>query len=442
MQLGPRHARFLGSLAVIMILTCGMAVCVAVRGDLGPRLPPVGAPHPRTASGQSEHTGPTPRILSSADGIESLKSTAPAPVDVFVPTGPGTPLPCFRQPALVVTEGYVLAFAELRNNTDCSGTHDGFPTRLVLRRSGRGSPTRFDEMQFVDVGNGGIDFYAATWDETRSMVHLMVEQGGTTLYLSSTDEGNSWSAPSPLTVSGSGAFAGLTVSVGHGIVVIRELCNTGCSAAGRVVVPFICHSSTSTLGDKAACPTCHSCVVSLDPGATTWTVGAAAQTGSRESAIAQVWTTAPGTAAAIYANQRNMGDAPGHRMVQRSSDCGATWGAGLVDSNLPTPVTGNWTGIVAGMARLSVGATPTSKMNSLVFSSPVSTTRRANMTVRLSHDEGLSWSEGVVLHEGPAAYSDLYALDNSTMGIIFENGDATFADRISFAALPVDWMEG
>ena len=44
------------------------------------------------------------------------------------------------------------------------------------------------------------------------------------------------------------------------------------------------------------------------------------------------------------------------------------------------------------------------------------------MTVRLSQDEGATWTDGVVLHEGPSAYSCLAAHPKSGIACLFEAG--------------------
>ena len=58
----------------------------------------------------------------------------------------------------------------------------------------------------------------------------------------------------------------------------------------------------------------------------------------------------------------------------------------------------------------------------LLFANPAAP-KRERLTVRMSDDEGATWSVGRVVHEGPSAYSSLAALPDGTIGLLFEQGD-------------------
>ena len=53
------------------------------------------------------------------------------------------------------------------------------------------------------------------------------------------------------------------------------------------------------------------------------------------------------------------------------------------------------------------------------------------MGVRLSYDNGKSWSKSKVVWAGPAAYGDLARIGDDSAIMMFENGDTGFAQRIS-----------
>ena len=54
------------------------------------------------------------------------------------------------------------------------------------------------------------------------------------------------------------------------------------------------------------------------------------------------------------------------------------------------------------------------------------------MGVRLSYDNGKSWSKSKVVWAGPAAYGDLASIGDNSAIMIFENGDTGFAQRVSY----------
>ena len=60
------------------------------------------------------------------------------------------------------------------------------------------------------------------------------------------------------------------------------------------------------------------------------------------------------------------------------------------------------------------------------------------MTVRLSSDEGKSWSLQRVLHEGPAAYSCLTVLPDGSIACLYEAGEKSAYETIIFAKFSVE----
>jgi hypothetical protein len=131
------------------------------------------------------------------------------------------------------------------------------------------------------------------------------------------------------------------------------------------------------------------------------------------------------TTATVYASERNMGAAPGTRWHAISLDSGRTLTRFGVDPTLPDGDTKNWTGIVAGLARVGE--------DSVYFSTPSATGARADLTLYHSSDECTSWeTPGVVVIPGPAGYSDMGGLNATHGAILCENGAKEFAQKISF----------
>ena len=64
----------------------------------------------------------------------------------------------------------------------------------------------------------------------------------------------------------------------------------------------------------------------------------------------------------------------------------------------------------------------------VLFSNPAST-KRENMVVKVSPDEGKSWPQEIVVHTGSAAYSSLVHLVETKFGLLYEKDNYS---RIAF----------
>lgn len=58
----------------------------------------------------------------------------------------------------------------------------------------------------------------------------------------------------------------------------------------------------------------------------------------------------------------------------------------------------------------------------LLFCNAGSQTGRENLTIRISYDEGKTWSEGKVIDPGASAYSEITILEDGTIGVFYEPG--------------------
>ena len=77
------------------------------------------------------------------------------------------------------------------------------------------------------------------------------------------------------------------------------------------------------------------------------------------------------------------------------------------------------------------------KKNRLLFANANSIKGRKNMTVRVSYDEGVTWSEGKTIHEGSSAYSSLTILKNGDIGLFFEKDKHT---KNVFSSFSLNWL--
>lgn len=75
--------------------------------------------------------------------------------------------------------------------------------------------------------------------------------------------------------------------------------------------------------------------------------------------------------------------------------------------------------------------------NRLLFSNSKSEKGRVNMTVRISYDEGVTWSSGKTIYPGSAAYSTLTILENGNIGLLFEKDYYTENLFVSFS---LNWL--
>ena len=86
----------------------------------------------------------------------------------------------------------------------------------------------------------------------------------------------------------------------------------------------------------------------------------------------------------------------------------------------------------------------------LLFSSPASPFRqrehpygRYNLTIRLSHDDGETWTAGKTIWPHPGSYSDMVVLDDKTIGCIYERADkgsTHYWDELHFARFDLEWL--
>ncbi|WP_245834123.1 sialidase family protein [Streptomyces aidingensis] len=76
----------------------------------------------------------------------------------------------------------------------------------------------------------------------------------------------------------------------------------------------------------------------------------------------------------------------------------------------------------------------------LIHSAPADPRRRADLTLRISADQGRTWrdlSDPKRLPPGPAGYSDLVRLGRDTVGVLYETGRAASYETLTFARVPI-----
>ena len=117
------------------------------------------------------------------------------------------------------------------------------------------------------------------------------------------------------------------------------------------------------------------------------------------------------------------------RYVHISSDEGKTWKSkpepDLIDPGCNASII-RYTSVKDGFEK-----------NRLLFSNAKMKKGRKNMTVRISYDEGKTWSEGKTIYTGGSAYSSMTILKNGDIGLFFEKDGYKENPFISFS---LNWL--
>ncbi len=119
----------------------------------------------------------------------------------------------------------------------------------------------------------------------------------------------------------------------------------------------------------------------------------------------------------------------GLRYVHTSSDRGASWHS-RPDSSLIDP------GCNASLITHEV-IEDDQRKNLILFSNANSPDKRENMTVKVSFDDGRTWTKGKTIYEGPAAYSSMTVLDNGDIALFFEKDG--YKENV-FVKFSLEWL--
>lgn len=121
----------------------------------------------------------------------------------------------------------------------------------------------------------------------------------------------------------------------------------------------------------------------------------------------------------------------GMRWVHISSDQGRSWKS-HAEPALEDP---GCNGSIIRYTSMKEG----SDRNRLLFCNARNKKGRTHLTVRISYDEGQSWSEGKTIYAGSAAYSSMTILDNGDIALVFEKDYYTENPFVSFS---LEWLTG
>jgi Neuraminidase (sialidase) len=205
-------------------------------------------------------------------------------------------------------------------------------------------------------------------------------------------------------------------------------------STGRLVAPVWLSTSTDDPHHPSVCATIYS-----DDGGATWLAGEIAVQNTsftpnpNESAIAEV-SPSRVLFSARTESTRN------RRTLVWSGDGATSWSNPVQADELLEPI------CMAALASLEYPGLPGAL---ILFSNPASLEprskanpsapwrKRQNLTLRASYDGGNTWTESLVLHPGPSAYSDLATSPDGTVYCFYECGERSTYETLTFARLAV-----
>ncbi|SOD92133.1 sialidase family protein [Spirosoma fluviale] len=138
-------------------------------------------------------------------------------------------------------------------------------------------------------------------------------------------------------------------------------------------------------------------------------------------------TAAETTDGGLLLNARNQSGDVKNRLLTFSASAGERWDPVVVATDLPDPV----------CQGSMINYQPRRGQSVLLFANANSQTSRINLTVRVSRDNGKSWSAGKTIYAGSSAYSDLVIQQDNRVGVLYEKDDYT---NITYACFRYDWL--
>src|SRR5262245_14652187 len=356
----------------------------------------------------------------------------------------------YHIPGIVVTaKGTVLAWCEARKKgSDWDDIH------ILLRRSIDDGRTWSEPQNIAHVqGPKAKNPFAlrlknvVASDVTYNNPVLIADRDGTVhmlfcleymrcFYQRSSDDGQTWSTPVE-TTSTFEAFRPaydwkvLATGPNHSIQL----------RTGRLIVPVWLSTGT---GGNAHRPSVTATIYS-DDGGRTWRAGEIAVPCTDE------WINPNETVAIelvdgrVMLNVRNESKAH-RRLVTVSPDGAKGWSTPRFDDAMLEPI------CMAGLIRYST--TQTGDKNRILFCNPNNLQRadgqeeagksrdRRNLSVKISYDEGQTWSAGKAVEPSWSAYSDIAATPAGTILCFYGRGEkANFAgDQLTLARFNLEWL--
>ncbi|MDZ4851259.1 MAG: sialidase family protein [Pirellulaceae bacterium] len=382
-------------------------------------------------------------MMMSLDAVHA--DSARMETSCVFPFAPGNK-PNYRIPAIIqAPNGDILIFCEKRNDgIGDIGNHD-----IVLKRSSdKGKTWSAEQIVFDDAENTSTDITIGYDRQTKKLWLFFLRDKKKYNYFTSIDSGLTWQGPvsmhghvikpeweqlqgkneesDPASKSRTKQWAAgwsQRYGCGPGNAMIQL-------KSGRLLVPA---RHREDIGNGKLRSFAH-CFFSDDHGAS-WELGGNV---GRDTSECQFVELSNGNVRVISRNESS-DDSPDNlrHLTAISHDGGKTWTDFHRLEELITP--------------RCHGAVERFDAKHLLFSSPASPLRqtehpygRYNLTVRLSTDDGESWSAGKTIWPHPSSYSDIVVLDDQSIAVVYERGNkgsTHYWDELHFVRFDVEWFK-
>ena len=239
---------------------------------------------------------------------------------------------------------------------------------------------------------------------------LSPDETGQFVLTRSTDDGETWSKPINITQKINGRDPGWRLCFngpGNGIQ-LRD---------GPIVF-------AAQFRDTAGVP--HSCFVFSSDGGDTWTISPPAIPKTPPTSESQIAELPDGSLLLSMRDESRSGKRAWARFTWKDDLSKGTWGEPWF--TVPDPT------CMASLVSYPKGP--------LLFSNPNSATERVALTIRTSTDDGKTWSDGRLLDPRPCAYSCLTVLRDGSVGVLYECGDKSSIETLTFARFRLGWVAG
>ncbi len=315
----------------------------------------------------------------------------------------------FRIPALIsLPNGDVLVFCEGRK----SGQRDRGAIDLVMKRS-RDSGATWRDFQvissLIDTPYVEAKNPCLIYDHTHNHLHLFFSLNDEKLVQTvSKDQGLSWETPQYVTaVSGRPLFPGYELYAGPGKGVLL----TKGPHKGRILLPsWIKHK-------KEKLDRMYTVVLYSDDQGQSWEGNMVVDSSLRTSNECTVVELSNGK---LLLNIRTQDKSRRLRGLSFSENGGDSWSETIFHPTLVGPI-------------CHASSLYDSTKGQILFCNPANPLphHRNRLTLRRSLNEGKTWTDEVLIYEGPSAYSDMTILPSGKLGIIFEHGIHYSYERIT-----------